>query len=568
MRSRSSASDPSCGVRLQPWLANGRCKFEVADLRALPYPDRSFDAVVCLRLLPHSVDWTGLIGELCRVASRSVLLDYPSVRSVNIVAERFFEVKKGIELNTRRFLTFSPRQIRAPSRINGFVVLRRAAAISLADGAAPTCQPVTSEQGRRSARPLARSYPPIRFTGDRAGRPPGSRIAAWFAAHFSNLSLHTTMSRLIGRFLACAGPSVHRRGHPGAHPAAGISGPSDPLVVPDMWGSWRPGRDEQCSAVHSFCARPAVRRVALAAVVATGGLVSLGIELLQWSVVPGRDASLSDVLTNTLGSLVGATLASHRGSAAAADRSAVAARLPPAGVPCGSPFSIGSALLLQPWAPADQLRGFWARRVLGHRPFEGRSFRRLSRGFRSPPTPSLSLLRWRRHDPDRRFDLQLRLRSGRSGKRSSVVEVLGPRGSVVAVEANRWRPRVPTAHAIVSPSPGTASPSDSWRPELATRHRAHPRGTGPGVRAGGRMDQFRPDPAGPPGHLARASGGACWRPFDTPMGGSTSVITLVWLAAWLLPLGYWTRHVSGRPFLSWGAAAPAGCSRSWAWSRS
>jgi SAM-dependent methyltransferase len=115
-------SDPSCGVRLQPWLVNGRCKFEVADLRALPYPDRSFDAVVCLRLLPHSVDWTRLIGELCRVASRSVLLDYPSVRSVNIVAERFFEVKKGIELNTRRFITFSPRQVRAAFADHDFVV--------------------------------------------------------------------------------------------------------------------------------------------------------------------------------------------------------------------------------------------------------------------------------------------------------------------------------------------------------------------------------------------------------------------------------------------------------------
>jgi SAM-dependent methyltransferase len=117
-----AGSDPSCSARLQPWLSGGRCKFEVADLRALPYPDRSFDAVVCLRLLPHSVDWTGLLGELCRVASRSVIVDYPSLRSANIVASRFFEVKKGIELNTRRFITFSPREIRAAFADNGFVV--------------------------------------------------------------------------------------------------------------------------------------------------------------------------------------------------------------------------------------------------------------------------------------------------------------------------------------------------------------------------------------------------------------------------------------------------------------
>src|SRR5215210_8499717 len=37
-----AGSDPGCGARLQPWISNARCKFEVADLRSLPYPDRSF----------------------------------------------------------------------------------------------------------------------------------------------------------------------------------------------------------------------------------------------------------------------------------------------------------------------------------------------------------------------------------------------------------------------------------------------------------------------------------------------------------------------------------------------
>jgi ubiquinone/menaquinone biosynthesis C-methylase UbiE len=115
-------SDPACAVRLQPWIDQGRCKFEVADLRALPYSSASFDAVVCLRLLPHSVNWPGLIRELCRVAARSVIVDYPSLRSANIVASKFFRIKKGIELNTRRFMTFSPSQIHAAFEANGFVV--------------------------------------------------------------------------------------------------------------------------------------------------------------------------------------------------------------------------------------------------------------------------------------------------------------------------------------------------------------------------------------------------------------------------------------------------------------
>ncbi|MDF3052211.1 MAG: putative methyltransferase [Geminicoccaceae bacterium] len=45
-------SDPICAARLEPWITQGRCRFDAANLRSLPYPDRSFDAVVCLRLLP------------------------------------------------------------------------------------------------------------------------------------------------------------------------------------------------------------------------------------------------------------------------------------------------------------------------------------------------------------------------------------------------------------------------------------------------------------------------------------------------------------------------------------
>jgi ubiquinone/menaquinone biosynthesis C-methylase UbiE len=115
-------SDPGCSKRLQPWIADGRCRFQVADLRALPFPDASFDAVVCLRLLPHSISWTGLIDELCRVTRQSVVVDYPSTRSFNIASSSLFEVKRAVELNTRRFLTFSPEQIRSAFWDRGFTV--------------------------------------------------------------------------------------------------------------------------------------------------------------------------------------------------------------------------------------------------------------------------------------------------------------------------------------------------------------------------------------------------------------------------------------------------------------
>jgi ubiquinone/menaquinone biosynthesis C-methylase UbiE len=115
-------SDPVCARRLEPWIRQGRCHFEAVDLHALPYPDRSFDAVVCLRLLPHSVDWHNLIRELCRVARRSVILDYPSSRSVNVLSNHLFSLKRRIELNTRRYLMFTPQEIKSAFRENGFSV--------------------------------------------------------------------------------------------------------------------------------------------------------------------------------------------------------------------------------------------------------------------------------------------------------------------------------------------------------------------------------------------------------------------------------------------------------------
>lgn len=115
-------SDPVCAARLESLTGKGRCRFEVANLLALPYPDRSFDAVVCFRLLPHSVSWDGLIGELCRVARRSVILDYPSVRSANLLSSRLFQLKRAIELNTREFMLFTPSQINSAFRKRGFVI--------------------------------------------------------------------------------------------------------------------------------------------------------------------------------------------------------------------------------------------------------------------------------------------------------------------------------------------------------------------------------------------------------------------------------------------------------------
>jgi ubiquinone/menaquinone biosynthesis C-methylase UbiE len=118
-----AGSDPSCARRLDPWLARDACHYLTTDLLALPFPDRHFQAVVCYRLLAHSIDWRRLLAELCRVADRSVVIDYPSRRSVNFIADRLFSAKLRLEGgSTRRYLLFSPGEIRAAFEQSGFRV--------------------------------------------------------------------------------------------------------------------------------------------------------------------------------------------------------------------------------------------------------------------------------------------------------------------------------------------------------------------------------------------------------------------------------------------------------------
>lgn len=47
------------------------------DAHALPCANQSFDVVVSLRMLMHTPDWRRCLGELCRVARRRVIFDYP-----------------------------------------------------------------------------------------------------------------------------------------------------------------------------------------------------------------------------------------------------------------------------------------------------------------------------------------------------------------------------------------------------------------------------------------------------------------------------------------------------------
>jgi ubiquinone/menaquinone biosynthesis C-methylase UbiE len=115
-----TGSDDRCRNRLERLLKPGTYHYRTCDSLHLPFEANSFDIVVAFRLLPHVTAWAQLISELCRVASHSVIFDYPDRRSFNVLYNILFSLKKKMEGNTRTFHLFTRRDIARHMRASGF----------------------------------------------------------------------------------------------------------------------------------------------------------------------------------------------------------------------------------------------------------------------------------------------------------------------------------------------------------------------------------------------------------------------------------------------------------------
>ncbi len=114
-------SDSVCAKRIQPYIDARRCTFDVVDFLNLPYPDKSFGVVISYRLMPHVAQWDRFISELCRVAQRAVIVDYPELDSVNAFAPHLFNLKKSLEGNTREYTSFRRADLLKTFRQQGFI---------------------------------------------------------------------------------------------------------------------------------------------------------------------------------------------------------------------------------------------------------------------------------------------------------------------------------------------------------------------------------------------------------------------------------------------------------------
>jgi len=114
-------SSPACDHNLANRLGReGAFRFVAGDLLNLPFRDRSFDFVVSFRLLPHVQRWKRLIEELARVARFAVIVDFPTVWSVNIFTPLLFRLKKRIERNTRPYTLFTTGSVRKAFHRSGY----------------------------------------------------------------------------------------------------------------------------------------------------------------------------------------------------------------------------------------------------------------------------------------------------------------------------------------------------------------------------------------------------------------------------------------------------------------
>lgn len=113
-------SDISCSNRLTDGITSGNITFVVGNVIDMPFPDKAFDTVLCFRLLTHCERWPKLIDELCRVARKRIIIDYPTKQSLNAIAPLLFKTKKKFEGNTRTWLTFDNREMRQHFSDEGF----------------------------------------------------------------------------------------------------------------------------------------------------------------------------------------------------------------------------------------------------------------------------------------------------------------------------------------------------------------------------------------------------------------------------------------------------------------
>jgi ubiquinone/menaquinone biosynthesis C-methylase UbiE len=99
----------------------------IADAHALPFGAGSADAVVCLRVLMHAIDWRACVAELCRVARWRVVVDFPSRSSAASLESGARRVAGALGRRVEAYRVLAERDVGDALTRHGFrvVLVRR-----------------------------------------------------------------------------------------------------------------------------------------------------------------------------------------------------------------------------------------------------------------------------------------------------------------------------------------------------------------------------------------------------------------------------------------------------------
>lgn len=100
--------------------APGSVSFVRGDAHGLNFADRSFDAVVCLRVLMHTPDWRASLRELCRVSNDRVVFDYPSLTSAAAIQAMTRRVLHIVKPSVEAYRVFSSGAVARELKAEGF----------------------------------------------------------------------------------------------------------------------------------------------------------------------------------------------------------------------------------------------------------------------------------------------------------------------------------------------------------------------------------------------------------------------------------------------------------------
>jgi 2-polyprenyl-3-methyl-5-hydroxy-6-metoxy-1,4-benzoquinol methylase len=105
--------------------AHADVTFMRGDAHGLAFRDRSFDAVICLRVLMHTPDWRQSLGELCRVARGRVVFDYPALVSAAALQAAVRHAVHAAGARVEAYRVFSDGAVTAALAAHGFRILDR-----------------------------------------------------------------------------------------------------------------------------------------------------------------------------------------------------------------------------------------------------------------------------------------------------------------------------------------------------------------------------------------------------------------------------------------------------------